>query len=61
MKATEAIDNHRVDEISPKELYRRLRHQEEQLSEDAFKWLQTLFANQRFFSYPLFDPPGCQR
>ena len=56
MKATKAIDNPGVDEISPKELCRRLRGQEEQLSEDAFKWLQAQFANQRFFSYPLFDP-----
>jgi len=55
--ATKAIDNPGVDEISPKELCRRLRGQEEQLSEDAFKWLQAQFANQRFFSYPLFDPP----
>jgi hypothetical protein len=55
--ATKAIDNPGVDEISSKELFRRLRHQEEQLSEDAFKWLQTQFANQRFFSHPLFDPP----
>jgi hypothetical protein len=37
--------------------YERLRLQEEQLSEDAFKWLQTQFANQRFFGYPIFDPP----
>jgi len=57
MKATKVIDNPGVTEISPKELYRRLRHQEEQLSEDAFRWLQIQFANQRFFSYPLFDPP----
>jgi hypothetical protein len=55
--ASTTIDNSGVDEISSKELCRRLRHQEEQLSEHAFKWLQTQFANQRFFSYPLFDPP----
>jgi hypothetical protein len=58
MKAKKAIDNPRLNEISPKELWTRLRHQEEQLSEDAFRRLQTRFANQRFFSYPLFDPPG---
>jgi len=57
MKATEAIDNSGVDKISPKELWTRLRQQEKQLSEEAFKRLQTQFANQRFFSYPLFDPP----
>jgi hypothetical protein len=57
-KDTKAVDNPGVDEISAKELCGRLRHQEEQLSEGAFKWLQTQFANQRFFSYPLFDPPG---
>jgi hypothetical protein len=55
--ATKAIDNPGVDEISPRELFKRLRDQENQVSEDAFKRLQTLFANQRFFSYPLFDPP----
>jgi len=58
MKATKAIENPGLDEISLKLLYERLRLQEEQLSEDAFKWLQTQFANQRFFGYPLFDPPG---
>ena len=57
MKAAKVIDNPGVTEISPEELYRRLRHQEEQLSERAFRWLQTQFANQRFFSYSLFDPP----
>jgi hypothetical protein len=57
MKATKTIDNAGIDEIFPKELCRRLRDQEEQLSEDVFKWLQTQFTNQRFFSYPLFDPP----
>jgi hypothetical protein len=55
--ATKAIDNPGVGEISPRELHNRLLHQEEQLSEDAFKWLQTQFANQRFFCYPIFDPP----
>jgi len=57
MKATKAIDNPGVGEISPSELWRGLRHKEEQMSEDAFKRWQTLFANQRFFSYPLFEPP----
>jgi hypothetical protein len=57
MKATKAIDNPGVGEISPRELWRGLRHKEEQMSEDAFKRWQTLFANQRFFSYPLFEPP----
>jgi hypothetical protein len=57
MKATKAIDNPGVNEISPKELFKRLRDQEEHLPEDGFKWLQTQFANERFFSYPLFDPP----
>lgn len=57
MKATKAIDNHGLEEISLNVLYERLRLREEQLSEDAFKWLQTQFANQRFFSYPIFDPP----
>lgn len=47
MKAAKVIDNPGVTEISPEELYRRLRHQEEQLSERAFRWLQTQFANQR--------------
>ena len=55
--ATKAIDNSGVGEVSPKEFCRRLRRHEEQLSEHAFKWLQTQFANQRFFSYPLFEPP----
>ena len=55
-RTTKAIDNP-VGEISPKELWRRLRDQEGQLSEGAFKWLQTQFANHRFFSCPLFDPP----
>ena len=54
--ATKAIDNSGVGEVSPKEFCRRLRRHEEQLSEHAFKWLQTQFANQRFFSYPLFEP-----
>jgi hypothetical protein len=57
MKATKAIDNPGVGEISPSELWRGLRHKEEQMSEDAFKRWQTLFANQRFFSYALFGPP----
>ena len=57
MKATKVIDNPGVTEISPKEHHRRLRDQEEQLSENAFRWLRTQFANQRFFSYSLFDPP----
>jgi hypothetical protein len=56
-KDTKAVDLG-VDEILPEDLFRRLRHQEEQLSEEAFRWLQTQFANQRFFTYPLFDPPG---
>jgi hypothetical protein len=55
MKATKAIDNLGVDKIFLKELHERLRHKEKQLSKDAFKRLQTLFANQRFFCYPLFD------
>jgi hypothetical protein len=58
MKATKAIDNPGLEEISLDVLYERLRLQEEQLSEDGFKWLQAQFANQRFFSYRLFDPPG---
>ena len=58
MKATKAIDNPGLEEISLNVLYERLRLQEEQLSEDVFKWLQAQFANQRFFSYALFDPPG---
>jgi hypothetical protein len=57
MKATTAIDNPGLEEISLNVLYERLRLQEVQLSEDAFKWLQVQFANQRFFSYPIFDPP----
>ena len=57
MKATKAIDDPGVGEISPSELWSALRHKEEQMSEDAFKRWQTLFANQRFFSYPLFEPP----
>jgi hypothetical protein len=57
MKATKAIDSPGLEEISLNVLYERLRLQEEQLSEDAFNWLQTQFANQRFFSYPMFDPP----
>jgi hypothetical protein len=58
MNPTKALDSPSANEISPRELYRRLRHHEEQLSDAAFKSLQTEFANQRFFSYPLFDPPG---
>jgi hypothetical protein len=57
MKSTKAIDNPGINEISPPELFKRLRDQEDQLSKDAFKRLQTLFANERFLSYPLFDPP----
>lgn len=57
MKGTKAIDNPGVDKIPPKELFKRLRDQEEHLSEDGFELLQTQFANERFFSYPLFDPP----
>ena len=57
-KATKAIENPGLEEISLNVLYERLRLQEEQLSEDAFKCLQAQFANQRFFSYLLFDPPG---
>jgi hypothetical protein len=56
LKATKAIDNPGLEKISLDVLYERLRLQEEQLSEDAFTWLQTQFANQRF-SYPIFDPP----
>jgi hypothetical protein len=56
--AAKAIDNSGEDEISPEELWSRLRQKEEQMSEDAFKWLQAQFANQQFFSYPMFDPPG---
>jgi hypothetical protein len=56
MKATEATDNPGLEEISLNVLYERLRLHEEQLSEDGFKWLQTQFANQRFFSCPMFDP-----
>jgi hypothetical protein len=55
--ATKTIDNPGVDEISPPELFKRLRDQEDHLSKDAFERLQTLFANERFLSYPLFDPP----
>lgn len=55
--ATKVVDNPGVQEISPKELYRRLRDQEEKLSKGAFKWLQTQFAIQRFFSYPLWEAP----
>jgi hypothetical protein len=58
MKATKAIDKPGLEEISLDVLFERLRLQEEQLSEDGFKWLQTQFANQRFFGYPLFEPPG---
>ena len=55
--ATKAIDNPHVNNISPRELFERGRDREKQLSTDAFKRLQNLFANQHFFSYPLFDPP----
>jgi len=53
------LDTHAErNEISPKELHMRLLRREQQLSENAFKWLHKEFTNHRYFSYPLFDPPG---
>ncbi|MGA8151721.1 MAG: hypothetical protein WB952_12275 [Terriglobales bacterium] len=57
MKTTVVMDNPSSNEISPKEFYKRLQHQEERMSKSAFKLLEREFANQRFFAYPLFDPP----
>jgi hypothetical protein len=58
MDPTKAIGSPSANEVSPRELHKRLHHQEEKLSEAAFKGLERELANQRFFSYPLFDPPG---
>jgi hypothetical protein len=58
MDPTKAIGSPSANEVSPRELHKRLQYQEEQMSEAAFKGLERKFANQRFFSYPLFDPPG---
>ncbi len=56
VKTAKAIDN--FNEISPSELYKQIKNQEEHLSKAGFKWLETQFANQRFFTRPLFNPLG---
>lgn len=58
MDPTKAISSPSANEVSPRELHKLLQHQEEQMSEAAFKGLERKFANQRFFSYPLSDAPG---
>src|SRR5579863_1406488 len=56
MKSRKATESLGIDEI--KALHERLRDREQHLTEEGFKWLQTEFAKQRFFSDPIFDLPG---
>ena len=58
METTKTVHKCSDNEISPHELHSRIMRLEEQMSEDAFKLVEELFANERFFRYPLFDPPS---
>jgi hypothetical protein len=57
MTTAETVPKRAENEVSPHELHSRIMRVEKQLSENAFKWLQKQFANERFFRYPLFDSP----
>jgi len=57
MKTAKATQNDIQRWLSVPELHARCMDQEAKMGKEAFRWLEKKIANERFFRYPLFDPP----